>query len=264
MIPINSRATPRGSRVSVSSVMQYLICGSIDRSPTLSVKLVSVAPRSSRLNSSILPRLRSHPIHRPSRSFHWRMRWNRKKRSPPPSACFALSAVMPARAAARISRSRGSDSVGASGKSVSRAKWTCASKLPRACTSRCAMRSIDALDAVEQRRHDHHRSCRGRDGSELEPSQARRRDHIADDPLQQLHRNFAGRHHREQRDRDQRPAVPTMRYGVDDGHGDQHGGPDGDGSEIDRGCPRKTSRRVRSRQPASTRRSARTAAARGQ
>ena len=32
----------------------------------MTTKLVSVAPRSSRLNSSILPRFRSHPIHRPS------------------------------------------------------------------------------------------------------------------------------------------------------------------------------------------------------
>jgi hypothetical protein len=36
----------------------------------LRTKLVSVAPRSTRLNSSILPRLRSHPIHSRSCSFH--------------------------------------------------------------------------------------------------------------------------------------------------------------------------------------------------
>ena len=46
-----------------------------------SMKLVSVAPRSSRLNSSILPRLRSQPIHACSRAFQRRSRWNRKKRS---------------------------------------------------------------------------------------------------------------------------------------------------------------------------------------
>ena len=33
----------------------------------------------------------------------------------------------------------------------------CGSRLPSACTSRCASSSRDALDAVEDRRHDHHR-----------------------------------------------------------------------------------------------------------
>jgi hypothetical protein len=37
-------------------------------------KLVLVAPRNKRLNSSIFPRLRSQPIHACSRTFHWRLR----------------------------------------------------------------------------------------------------------------------------------------------------------------------------------------------
>ena len=51
-------------------------------SPT-SMKVVSVAPRSSRLSSWSLPRLRSQPIHRASPSFQTRRRCRRRKRVPP-------------------------------------------------------------------------------------------------------------------------------------------------------------------------------------
>ena len=47
----------------------------------IGMKVVSVAPRSSRFNSCSLPRLRSQPIHRPSLSFQTRRRWSSRKRS---------------------------------------------------------------------------------------------------------------------------------------------------------------------------------------
>ncbi len=110
--------------------------------PTWRPKLVFVAPRNRRLNSSILPRLRSHPIHSPSFAFHWRVRWNRKNWSVRSGPCLALSASMPARAAARISSSCGIVWAGASRTSLSKAKWMLASTLPRAWTSRWAISSL--------------------------------------------------------------------------------------------------------------------------
>ena len=67
-MPISWRAASRGRRVSASSVMHvaHARAGSTGR-PTTTRNEVSAAPRSRRLNSSILPRLRSHPIHTPSR-----------------------------------------------------------------------------------------------------------------------------------------------------------------------------------------------------
>ena len=62
--------------------MTYRTDGSsATRRRELTMKLVSVAPRSSRLNSASLPRLRSHPIQRPSLGFQRRSRWKKKKRS---------------------------------------------------------------------------------------------------------------------------------------------------------------------------------------
>ena len=75
--PMSSFAVSRGSRVSLSSVMQYRIPGRMERSPRVTLKVVSAAPRRSRLNSSILPRLRSQPIQRSSDAFHFRRRWKR-------------------------------------------------------------------------------------------------------------------------------------------------------------------------------------------
>ena len=182
MMPISSRATPRGRRVSLSSVMQYLTCGRIDRSPTVTAKLVSVAPRKRRLNSSIFPRLRSQPIHSPSRAFHWRSRWNRKKRSPPPFACLAFSAAMPARAASRI--------VG-----------VVRQRLGRRVEEVAEDREVDVRVDVAERLHLQVRvqssSTRstlsssvgtitivravGRHGGQFEPRQPPRRDHVADE-----------------------------------------------------------------------------------
>ena len=59
-----------GSCVSLSRVMTYFTDVRSERSPTISLKLVSIAPRTSRLNSISLPRFRSQPIHNPSASFH--------------------------------------------------------------------------------------------------------------------------------------------------------------------------------------------------
>ena len=85
-----ARGIARQTRVAVErDAVAHRRAGST-RSPTWTAKLVSVAPRSSRLNSSILPRLRSHPIQRPSRSFHCRRRWNRKKRSDASVAVLAV------------------------------------------------------------------------------------------------------------------------------------------------------------------------------
>ena len=87
---------------------------------------------------------------------------------------------MPARAASRISASRGSVSVAASGKSLSSAKWMCGSRLPSACTSRCAISSRRS-HAVEQRRHDHHRAADGGHAVELDARQPAGRNQVADD-----------------------------------------------------------------------------------
>jgi len=48
-----------------------------------SMKVVSLAARSSRFNSWSLPRFRSHPIQRDSDSFQTRRRCRRRKRAPP-------------------------------------------------------------------------------------------------------------------------------------------------------------------------------------
>ena len=120
MMPIScARGVARQARVAVERDAVAHLRQDRQRRRRAATKLVSVAPRSRRLNSSILPRLRSHPIQRPSCAFHWRVRWNRKNRSAAPSPCFALSASMPARgrrenlarrAAASPPRRRGSRS----------------------------------------------------------------------------------------------------------------------------------------------------------
>ena len=160
-------------------------------SPASATKLVSVAPRSSRLNSSILPRLRSHPIHRFSCAFHCRVRWNRKNRLPLPSACLSFSASIPARAAARISASRGSVSVSASRTSPSRAKCRLRSMISERLDLEVLDQLAGALDAVQDRRNDDHRPRVVRNARELEPRQAARRNQVADDALDDLNRQLA-------------------------------------------------------------------------
>ena len=200
-MPISSRAASRGRRVSLSSVMQYRTCGrhrQVARRD--STKLVSVAPRSSRLNSSILPRLRSHPIQRPSRSFHWRTRWKRKNRSRAVGACLALSASMPARAAARISASRGSVSVGrvaevAQDREVDVADRRCRAPGPRG--ARAARRRASTLSRIVGTITIVRAASRH--AVEVEPRQPPRRDQPRDEPLHDLDGQLARRHQRQQR-----------------------------------------------------------------
>ena len=77
------------------------------RSPS-SRNVVSVAPRSRRLSSCSLPRLRSQPIQRPCASFQTRRRCSRRKRSAPSAVGWRLlSRAMPSTAAASRSASPG-------------------------------------------------------------------------------------------------------------------------------------------------------------
>ena len=168
---------------------------------------MSVAPRSSRLNSSIFPRLRSQPIHDPSRGFHWRWRWKRKKRSPRPSDRRRLRASMPSWAAARIASSSGMSRAGASVKSPRIAKWMCGSRLPRASTSRCSTSSLDLGHAGEQRGHDHHRPrVRGNPVRELEAGEPPRRGQARGQPLHEGDGQVAGGQEQQQRDHHLHPA----------------------------------------------------------
>ena len=91
---------------------------------------------------------------------------------------------------------------------------------------------VDALDAVEHRRHDHHGAGVGRDGHQFEPRQPPRRDQIADDPLHDLDRQLARRHGRQQRDPGQHRAAPAMLVGDGQGHGDQRAGAEDDRAEV--------------------------------
>ena len=67
----------------------------------------------------------------------------------------------------------------------------------------------DVFDAIENRRHDHHRARRRRHALELEPRQPPRRDQLADDPLQNLDGELARGNEREQRDEGQRRAAAS-------------------------------------------------------
>src|SRR5881409_3960281 len=124
--------------------------GSTSGSPTWTRKLVSLAPRSRRLNSSSFPRLRSQPIHEPSPGFHWRARWNRWNRSVRPWPRRAFKSRTPARAASRISSSAGSSAVGASAKSPRMAKCMRGSTFPRARTSTCSNSSATPATLVSR------------------------------------------------------------------------------------------------------------------
>ena len=80
----------------------------------------------------------------------------------------------------------------------------CGSRLPSACTSRCA--SSSATRSTLSRIVGTITIVRADAGTrvELEARQPARRDQLADDPLQDLDRQLAGRHQRQQRD--ERPA----------------------------------------------------------
>ena len=95
----------------------------------------------------------------------------------------------------------------------------------------------DALHAVEQRRHDDHRPGRGGHGVELDTRQPARRDQIADQPLQQLDDQLAGRHRHEERDQHERRAAPPLPPGVREGGPDEQGGARRNRAEIARRGP---------------------------
>ena len=105
------------------------------------------------------------------------------------------------------------------------------------------------LDAVEDRRDDHHRPRVVRDAGEIEARQAARRDQVADDALDDLDRQLARRHQRQQRDHtSSAPRAPCAQaYTI--AAADEHGVPSAIVPEIARrrmpeeGAPQATRRR---------------------
>ncbi len=93
-----------------------------------------------------------------------------------------------------------------------------------------------ALDAVENGRHDHHRASRCRHVVEVESRKAPGRNEGSDDPLQDLNREFAGRHDREQRQHQEPCGARPLEVRVDQRGRDQQHRPGRDGPEIP-GCP---------------------------
>ena len=79
---------------------------------------------------------------------------------------------------------------------------------------------LDPGDAVEQRRHDHHRPRRRRHVVELDARQPSRWNQHADKALEQVDHQLAGRHHGQQRHHAQRRAAPPLPLRV--GHGESH------------------------------------------
>ena len=75
MAPTSRVTAPLGRRVSASSVMTYRMShGAANASPAAGRNDVSIAPLRRRFSSWSFPRLRSHPIHACSLSFHRRRR----------------------------------------------------------------------------------------------------------------------------------------------------------------------------------------------
>ena len=107
MMPISCRAASRGRRVSrvERDAVAHRAAGS-SRSPTCTREagVGGAAQQPVELLDLAALALPAHPQAFAARSTA-ASRWNRKKRSAPPSPCLALSASMPARAAARISAS---------------------------------------------------------------------------------------------------------------------------------------------------------------
>ena len=138
------------------------------------MKVVSVAPRSSRFSSCSLPRLRSQPIQRPSPSFQTRRRWSRRKRSPPGAGAVALvQPAMPAAAAASRASSPSTCSVAASTQSESRAKCRSPSGLARWWISSRSICSSIASRRGQQRRHGDERAQMRRECRRAVPSAGR-------------------------------------------------------------------------------------------
>ena len=221
-MPISSRATPRGRRVSLSSVMQYLTSRQhrqvADRDGE--ARVGGAAQQPVELLDLAALALPSHP-----QAFALVPLAEPMEQEEAVGAAVGVLGVERGDARARprpgSPRRAAASRSSASRKSLSRAKWMCGSRLPSACTSRCASRSSTRSHAVEQRRHDHHRSRRRGHRVELEPRQPARRNQVADHPLQHLNGQLAGRHERQQRDEQQRRAAPAVARGVGHGAGDQ-------------------------------------------
>ena len=180
----------------------------------VTAKLVSVAPRSSRLNSSILPRLRSHPIHKPSRSFHCRCRWNRKKRSERPSPCLRVERL--------DARARRGQNLGVARQRLGRG----VAKIAEHREMNVRVDVAERLDfEVREEIRARARRCRGSSarspscaplaGTRSSSSRGRRRGGIrwlmmrCTIWIAQL----AGRHQREQRRQQRAPPAPALREG---------------------------------------------------
>ena len=126
----------RGRRVSASSVITNRTSGGGVESAR---NVVSRAPRNSRLSSDNFPRLRSHPIQRPSPRFQRRRRCRSRKRSPTGVEPYRrFSRAMPSLAAKSSSSSPSACSLSESRQSDSKAKCSSPRGLARKWISSCS------------------------------------------------------------------------------------------------------------------------------
>ena len=199
--------------------MTYLIARRIARSPCTTTKLVSVAPRSSRLNSASLPRLRSHPIHRCFAGV------------PPPLAVKQEEAVgaMPGVQGVDLPRAPAPASpsspaivcASASAKSLSSAKCRCGSRLARKRTSRSwNSDSTRASESMMAGTTTMVRSCAGMPSRKRQLRQLARRDRRRQQGIEQRDRQLADRNQREQRDQPQRAGGGAVPAAIGDQAGD--------------------------------------------
>jgi hypothetical protein len=91
---------------------------------------------------------------------------------------------------------------------------------------------VHPRDAVEHRRHDHHRPVGLGYGAQFEARQTPRRNQPADQALQNLDGQFARRDDRDERDGHQRPVSPAVRVGEGQGRGDEPGGAQPNRAEV--------------------------------
>ena len=206
-------------------------------SPTCVVKLVSVAPRSSRLNSSILPRFRSHPIHACSLAFQCRSPMEQEE------AIAVSGAVLPIQIFDSGARGRedrvdppAAAATTASAKSLRMAKWMRGSRLPSASTSRCSssastpatlVSSVGTITIVRassgtpvSERSSRERRCGGM-------AQAMTR-------CDQCDRHIARRDRQQQDRRELKELGPVLRPDVRKPSGEHRGRQQGDGPQVRR------------------------------
>ena len=182
MMPISCfRGVARQPRVGVErDAVAHRRAGS-SRSPTWTVKLVSVAPRSRRLNSSILPRLRSHPIHDVFARVPVPLAMEQEEAigvlgAEPPVECLDARA----RGGEDRPRPPAASRASASAKSLRIAKWMRGSRLPSASTSRCSSSASTAATLVSSvGTTTIVRASSGMPLGEVEARQAARRDRPA-------------------------------------------------------------------------------------